>query len=255
MAPEAIVEAAMAQRKQNKSPSTSALPPQLATVNRHAAGIDVGADTPDVAVPPPDDPQPVRGFGACTADLEALADWWAACGVTTVALESTGVSWSPLFEWLEPRGFEVILVDPQQGHRLTGRPKHDGHAGQWWQRLHTVGLLAGAFRPADHVWVRRRYLRQRAMLLTSAGQHLQHRPKAVTPMHLKLPHVVSAITGVTGRAMIRAMLAGERHPVQVAQRRDDRGHHDQEASAKALRGQWREEPLLALAQAVALAAV
>jgi transposase len=124
----------MAQRKQQKSPSKSALPPQLATVNRHAAGIDVGADTHDVAVPPSDAPPPGRGFGACTADLEALADWFAACGVTTVALESTGVSWRPLVELLETRGFEVLLVDPQQGHRLTGRPKSDGHDGQWGQR-------------------------------------------------------------------------------------------------------------------------
>ncbi len=242
----------MAQRKQKKSQSKSSLPPPLATVNLHAAGIDVGADTHDVAVPPPDDPQPVRCFGACTADLEALADWLAACGVTTVALEATGVYGIPLFELLETRGFEVLLVDPQQVHRLKGRPKSAVHDCQWLQRLPTFGLLAGAFRPADQVCGLRSYLRQRAMLLTYAGQHIQHRQKALTQMNIKLQHGVSEITGVTGMAMIRAILAGERNPVKLAQLRDDRGHQDQEAIATAWRGQWREEHLLALAQAVAL---
>lgn len=242
----------MAQRKQKHSRSTSPLPPQLASVNLHAAGIDVGAEAHYVAVPPSDDPQPVRCFGACTADLEALADWLAGCGVTTVALESTGVYWIPRFALLETRGFEVLLVDPQPVHRLKGRPKRDVHDCQWLQRLHTFGLLAGAFRPADQVCVLRSYLRQRAMLLTYAGQHIQHRQKALTQMHLQRQHVVSAITGVTGMAILRAILAGERDPGTLAQLRDDRCHQDQEAIAKAWRGQWREEPLFALAQAVAL---
>jgi transposase len=242
----------MAQRKQKHSRSPSSLPPQLATVNLHAAGVDVGAETHYVAVPPTDDPEPVRCFGACTADLEALAAWLAACEITTVALESTGVYWIPLFELLETRGFEVLLVDPQQVHKLKGRPKSDVHDCQWLQRLHTFGLLAGAFRPADQVCVLRSYLRQRAMLLTYAGQHSQHMQKALTQMNIKLQHVVSELTGVTGMAIIRAILAGERNPVKLAQLRDYRCHQDQEAIAKALHGQWREEHLFALAQAVAL---
>jgi transposase len=159
----------MAPRKRKATQATPALPPQLAAVNLHAAGIDIGAEAHFVAVPPSDDPQPVRGFGAYTADLEALADWLTTCGITTVALESTGVYWIPLFELLETRGFEVLLVDPQQVQKIRGRPKSDVHDCQWLPRLHTFGLLASAFQPADHVCVLRSYLRQRAMLLTYAG--------------------------------------------------------------------------------------
>ena len=176
----------------------------------------------------------MRCFGAYTVDLEALADWLALCGITTVALESTGVYWIPLFELLESRGFEVLLVDPQQVQKIKGRPKSDVHDCQWLQRLHTFGLLASAFRPPDQVCVLRSYLRQRAMLLTYAGQHIQHMQKALTQMNLKLQHVVSDLTGVTGMAIIRAILAGERDPVQFAHLRDYRCQHDEATIAKAL---------------------
>jgi transposase len=242
----------MAHRKKPQRRSQPALPPQLAAVNLHAAGIDVGAAAHYVAVPPSDDPQPVRRFGAYTVDLEAVADWLAACGITTVALESTGVYWIPLFELLEGRGFEVLLVDPQQVQKIKGRPKSDVHDCQWLQRLHTFGLLAGAFRPPDQVCVLRSYLRQRAMLLSYASQHIQHMQKALTQMNLKLQHVVSDVTGETGMAILRAILAGERDPVQLARLRNYRCHHDEETIAKALHGQWREEHLFALGQAVAL---
>jgi transposase len=181
-----------------------------------------------------------------------LADWLAACGSTTVALESTGVYGIPLFELSECRGFEVLLVEPQQVQKLKGRPKSDVHDGQWLQRLQTFGLLAGAFRPPDHGCVLRSYRRQRAMLLSYASQPIQHRQKALTPMNLKLQHVVSDVPGETGMAIMRAMLAGERAPAQWARLRNDRGHHDEETIAKALHGQWREEHRFALAQAVAL---
>jgi hypothetical protein len=115
--------------------ATSALPPQLAAVNLHAAGIDVRPETHYVAVPPSDDAQPVRRVGAYTVDLEALADWLAACGITTVALESTGVYWIPLVELLETRGFKVRLVDPRQVQKIQARPKSDVHNCQWPQRL------------------------------------------------------------------------------------------------------------------------
>lgn len=242
----------MASRKPKAAQAPPGLPPQLAAVNLHAAGIDIGAEAHFVAVPPSDDPQPVRSFGAYTADLETLADWLATCGITTVALESTGVYWIPLFELLETRGFEVLLVDPQQVQKIRGRPKSDVYDCQWIQRLHTFGLLASAFRPADQVCVLRSYLRQRAMLLTYAGQHIQHMQKALTQMNIKLQHVVSDLTGVTGMAIIRAILAGERDPVTLARLRDYRCQHSEETIAKALYGQWREEHLFALAQAVAL---
>jgi transposase len=169
-----------------------------------------------------------------------------------VALESTGVYWLPLFARLACRGFEGLLVDPPQVQKMKGRPKRDVHDCQWLQRLHTFGLLAGAFRPPDQVCVLRRYLRQRAMLLSSASQHIQHRQQALTQMNLKLQHVVSDVTGETGMAIMRAILAGERDPVQLARLRNDRCHHDEETIAKSLHGQWREEPLCALGQAVAL---
>jgi transposase len=169
-----------------------------------------------------------------------------------VALESTGVYWIPLFELLETRGFEVLLVDPQQVQKIQGRPKSDVHDCQWLQRLHTFGLLAGAFRPPDQVCVRRSSLRQRAMLLTYASPHIQHRPKALTQMNLQLQHVVSDVTGETGMAIRRAMLAGERDPVKLARLRNDRCHHDEATIAKALHGPWREEHPCALGQAVAL---
>jgi transposase len=139
----------MAQRKQKRAQSKSTLPPQLAAVNLHAAGIDIGAEAHWVAVPPSDDPQPVRRFGAYTADLEALADWLATCGNPTMALESPGVYWIPLFELLETRGCAVHLIDPQQVKQIKGRPKCDRLDCQWLQRLHPFGLLAGAFQPAD----------------------------------------------------------------------------------------------------------
>jgi transposase len=202
-------------------------------VNLHAAGIDVGAEEHWAAVPPCDDPQPVRRFGANTADLEALADWLWECDVTTVALESTGVYWIPLFELLETRGFQVVLVDPSKLPR-NSRPKTDVHDCQWLQRLHTYGLLSACFRPEDQVVVLRSYLRQRATLLADAARDIQHMQKALTQMNIKLQHVVSDITGVTGLAIIRAILAGERDPLQLARWRDPRCKQDEAAIAAAL---------------------
>lgn len=250
--PVVIVEAAMAQRQRKAPRSQSSLPPQWAAVNLHAAGIDVGAEVHYVAVPPSDDPQPVRRFGASTADRDALATWLTACGITTVALESTGVYWIPRFALFEARHCEVFLVDPHQVQKLKGRPKSDVLDCQGLQRLHTFGLLASAFRPVDQGCVLRSYLRQRAMLLIYASQHIQHMQQALTQMHSKWQQVGSDVPGVTGLAIIRALLAGERAPVQLARLRHYRCQHAEDAIAKALHGQWREEPLVALAPAVAL---
>jgi transposase len=243
------------------------MPPQpaepLRVTHPHAAGIDIHAAEhwvavpPDHAPPPPADHPPglpphVRKFGACTADLEALADWLNACRITTVAMESTGVYWIPLFELLERRGFEVRLVDPRQAKRAPGRPKTDCLDCQWLQRLHCYGLLSAAFRPDDQVVVLRSYLRQRQMLIQYGGQHIQHMQKALEQMNVKLTEAVSDITGVTGLAIIQAILRGERDPLKLARLRNDKCKRTQAEIARALAGNWREEHLFALQQALAL---
>ena len=241
----------MTPRKDNfPHPDPPVRSPSLQVVHPHAAAVDIGAAEHGVAVPPDRDAQPVRRFGTCTIDLEAIADWLLACDVTTVAMESTGVYWIPLFEVLEARGFQAILIDPRQAQRAPGRPKSDPRDCQWLQRLHAYGLLAGAFRPDDQVGVLRAYLRQRRMLITYASQHIQPMQKALEQMNLKLPEVVSDITGVTGMTIIQAIVAGARDTVRLAQLRDRRCQHSEEQIAKALQGTWRAEHLFALRQAV-----
>ncbi|MGA7497218.1 MAG: IS110 family transposase [Isosphaeraceae bacterium] len=233
-------------------PLTSKPQPALTVKNPRAAGIDVHDGVHWVAVPPDRDPQPVRPFGAFTVDLEAIADWFTQCGVDTVAMESTGVYWIPLYELLERRGFRVYLVDARAVAKVDGRPKTDIHDCQWIQRLHSYGLLEKAFRPQDDIVVLRGFVRQRQVLISYASQHIQHMQKALVLMNLKLTLVVSDIVGKTGMAIIKAILAGERDPVVLSQWRDERCKHTREEIAKALMGNWREEHLLALRQAVEL---
>jgi transposase len=257
------MEAAMTagkQKNQGKSEQSQA----LRVSHPHAAGIDVHAKEHWVAVPPNDAPPSspadrwahlpphVRKFGTCTADLELLADWLQACGVTSVAMESTGVYWIPLFELLERRGFQVYLVDPRQTRHAPGRPKTDVLDCQWIQRLHCYGLLAASFRPADQVVVLRSYLRQRQMLIRYGAQHIQHMQKALEQMNVKLAQVVRDITGVTGMAIIKAILRGERNARQLAKLRNDLCKRTEAEIARALYGNWRDEHLFALKQAVGL---
>jgi transposase len=246
-----------------KKPARPRAARQLRVTNPRAAGIDVHSDVhwvavpPEDATPPPSDhpanaPANVRSFGACTADLYQLADWLTACGVKTVAMESTGVYWIPLFELLEARGFEVYLVDPRQSRHAPGRPKSDVLDCQWLQRLHSYGLLSASFHPSDQVIVLRSYLRQRQMLVRYAGQHVQHMQKALEQMNVKLTEVVTDVTGVTGMAIIKAILAGERDPKRLAALRDPRCQRTRTEIARALQGSWRAEHLFALKQAVEL---
>jgi len=234
----------------------------LRITNPHAAGIDIHLAEHWVAVPPESAPPPpkghpanlpayVRKFATCTADLELLADWLTACGITTVAMESTGVYWITLFELLERRGFEVFLVNPRHTKQVPGRPKTDVLDCQWIQRLHSYGLLAASFRPADNVVVLRSYLRQRLMLIQYGGYHIQHMQKALEQMNVKLTVVVRDITGKTGLAIIKSILAGIRDPLQLAKHRDDRCKHTESEIARALYGNWRVEHLFALQQALA----
>lgn len=240
-------------RRKSKSQSfkLQSLPKQLQHINLNAAGIDIGSERHMVAVPEGRDEVAVREFGSFTADLNALADWLQRCGVTTVAMESTGVYWIPLFELLERRGFEVKLVDARHVKNVTGR-KSDILDCQWIQQLHTYGLLAGAFRPPDEICVLRSYLRQREMLTQTASMHIQHMQKALQQMNLLLHNVVSDITGVTGMKIIKAILAGERDPHVLASHRGQQCHNDRATIAKSLVGNYRVEHLFALRQAVDL---
>ena len=211
----------------------------------------MGASSHFVAVPADRTEQPVQEFEAFTADLYRLADWLAECGVKTVAMESTGVYWIPLFGVLEERGFEVMLVDPRRIKNVPGR-KTDVLDCQWLQQLHTYGLLSGAFRPEDEIRRLRSYLRQRAMLVEHAARHVQHMQKALTQMNVKLQHVIRDITGKTGMDIIEAIVQGERSPRRLARLRDPRTKSDERTIARSLQGHWRKEHLFELAQALEL---
>ena len=227
------------------------LPKQLQHINVNAAGIDIGAAQHLVAVPEGRAAVSVRQFGTFTGELQAIADWLEQCGVTTVAMESTGVYWIPLFELLEQQGFEVKLVDARQVKNVSGR-KSDVLDCQWLQQLHTYGLLAGAFRPAAEICVLRSYLRQKEMLTQASAQHIQHMQKALQQMNLLLHNVVSDITGVTGMRIIKAILGGQRSPQMLASLRDGRCHSSSETIAQSLVGNYRDEHLFALRQALEL---
>ena len=217
----------------------------------NAAGIDVGATSHFVAVPAGRAEQPVQEFEAFTADLYRLAHWLTECGVQTVAMESTGVYWIPLFEVLEERGFQVMLVDPRRIKNVPGR-KTDVVDCQWLQQLHSYGLLSGAFRPDGDIRRLRSYLRQRAMLVEYASHHIQHMHKALTQMNVKLQHVISDITGKTGMDIMEAIAGGERNPRTLARLRDPRIKADEATIAKSLQGHWREEHIFELTQALEL---
>jgi transposase len=221
----------------------------LQVINPDAAGIDVHSDMHMVCVPADRDPNPVRQFGANTADLQAIVTWLKKCGVKTVALESTGVYWIALFELLESEGFEVKLVEPGQLSRCGARPKTDVLDAQWIQRLHSYGLLRGSFRPPDSILALRAYSRQRQMQVRYAASHVQHMQKAMEQMNVKLTEVVNSITGVTGMLIIKAMLDGERDAAKLAALRDGRCHSSEDEIALALQGTWRPEHLFELRQA------
>lgn len=214
-----------------------------------SAGIDVGALELFVAVPGDRDTQSVRSFGSFTEDLIALANWLEQCRIKTVAMESTGVYWIPLYQILQSRGIEVCLVNARHVKNVPGR-KTDVLDCQWLQYLHSVGLLRASFRPSDQICVLRSYLRHRDTLVKIAASHIQHVQKALNQMNVHLHHVVSDITGVTGLAIIDAILAGERNPCALASLRDRRIKATEATIAKALAGDYRTEHLFTLKQAL-----
>jgi transposase len=213
----------------------------------NAAGIDIGAREIYVAVPPDRDEHPVRVFETFTEDLQAMAQWLKTCGITTAAMESTGVYWIPLYEVLEAHGVKPCLTNARHMKNVPGR-RTDWHECQWLQYLHSVGLLRAAFRPDAEVCAVRAILRQRKELVEMAGQHVQHMQKALTQMNLQIQHVISDLTGVTGLAIVDAILDGERDPAVLAKLRDPRIQASAETIQKSLVGTWQPEHLFVLRQ-------
>ncbi len=220
-------------------------------VHPNAAGLDIGADEIYACVPPDRDPQAVRAFATFTTDLHALADWLAQCGIDTVAMESTCIYWVPIYEILEARGMQVYLVNAQSLKIPPGR-KSDWKDCQWIQRLHLLGLLQASFRPDGEMTVLRTYLRHRAELIQHRAPHILHIQKALHQMNIQLDRVLTDITGVTGMAIIRAIVAGERDAVVLAQLRNPACKSSEEKLAKAMQGTWRAEYLFMIEQSLAV---
>lgn len=238
----------MKHHRPRRSPGKPRVSPTvLDRINPNVAGIDCGAAAHFVAVPPDRDSTPVQSFRTFTRDLLRLADWLAACRVTSVAMEATGVYWIPVYEILEARGFEVRLVNARHLKNVPGR-KSDVSDCEWIRELHSVGLLRGSFRPTDGIVALRAYLRHRQTLIESAGTYIQRMQKALVQMNLQLPLVVSDITGVTGLRILRDIVAGRRDPTLLAEHRDRRCRASKAEIIAALTGNYRPEHLFVLQQ-------
>jgi transposase len=217
----------------------------------NAAGLDIGSAEIVAAVAPDRDPEPVRVFGTFTPDLHALVDWLVARGIDTVALESTGVYWVPIYELLEQHGITPYLVNGRHVKMVPGR-KSDWSDAQWLQKLHSLGLLQPSFRPDGEIVALRTLVRYRTELIQHRAPHILHMQKALAQMNLQLSLVLSDITGVTGQAIVRAIVAGERDPVRLAAFRASNCKASEEQIVKALTGTWQAQQLFILQQALAL---
>jgi len=223
----------------------------LERLNANVAGIDCGSAAHYVAVPPERSASPVQSFKTFTSDLRRLADWLVACGVTSVAMEATGVYWIPIYDLLEARGLAVVLVNARHIKHVPGR-KSDVSDCEWLRDLHRVGLLRGSFRPTAGIVALRAYLRHRQSLVESAGMYVQRMQKALVQMNVQLPLVVSDITGVTGLKILRDIVAGHHDPGQLARHRDYRCRATEPEIIAALTGAYRPEHLFVLQQNLAL---
>jgi transposase len=219
----------------------------LEVIHPDAAGIDIGNESHYVAVPPSRDSQPVRRFGCTTAELKAMAAWLKQCGIRTVAMQSTGVYWVAVYDILEAASLEVYLVNARDTKNLPGR-KSDVQESQWLMKLHTYGLLRNSFRPSQEIRTMRTYWRQRNDLVQSAGRHILRMQKALTQMNLQLANVLSDVSGMTGQAIIKAILKGERDPRKLAALRDYRVRANEEQIAQSLEGNWQPDLLFVLKQ-------
>jgi transposase len=223
----------------------------LPVLHLNAAGIDVGSAEHYVAVAAHRDPQPVRKFGSFTADVHRMAQWLKTCQVETVVMQATGVYWVALYQILQEYGFDVQVVNARYTKSLPGR-KTDVQECQWLQQLHTFGLLNHSFRPPEQIQVLRSYMRQRENLVAAASMCVQHIQKALTEMNLQLANVISDITGTSGMAILRAMVAGERNPYKLAERKHSLIRATREEIAQSLQGNWRPELLFILEQSLSL---
>ena len=189
-------------------------------------------------MPPDRDENPVRVFAPSPKIWQQMARWLIHCGITTVAMESTGVYWIPLYDVLEQHGLKPCLVDARNMKNVPGR-RTDWHECQWLQYLHAVGLLRAAFRPEGEVCAVRVLMRHRSDLAEMSNQHIQHMHKALTQMNLQIHHVINDITGVTGLSIVDAILGGQRDPVELAKLRDPLIRASEETIRKSLVGNWR----------------
>jgi transposase len=222
---------------------------ELSCVNPNAAGLDIGSEEIVVAIPPDRDEQPVRAFATFTPDLQALVDWLVVCGIDTVVMESTGVFWVPIYEVLEQRGIRCYLVNARHIKSVPGR-KSDWNDAQWLQKLHALGLLQGSFRPDAEVRTLRTLVRYRAELIERRAPHINHMIQALKHMNIQLNLVLSDITGTTGLLILRAIVAGERDPMQLARFRNPGCKHTEAEIAKALTGNWQDAQLFILRQSL-----
>ena len=220
---------------------------RLEVVHPDAAGIDIGNESHYVAVPPTRDSESVRRFGCTTAELKEMGDWLKQCGIRTVAMQSTGVYWIAVYDILEEVGLEVYLANARETKNLPGR-KSDVQESQWLMKLHTYGLLRNSFRPSQEIRTLRTYWRQRNDLVRAAGRHIQRIQKAMTQMNIQLANVLSDVSGMTGQAIVKAILGGERDPQKLADFRDARVKASKEEIARSLEGHWQEDLLFVLRQ-------
>src|SRR3954467_14710950 len=232
----------------NRTPKKRPLD-DLACVYPNAAGLDIGSAEIVVAVPPGRDAEPVRVFATFTSDLHALLAWLLACGIATVAMESTGVFWIPIYELLEQHGITPYLVNARHVKTVPGR-KTDWNDAQWLQKLHALGLLQASFRPDAEIRTLRTLVRYRSELIRHRAPHINHMIQALKHMNIQLNLVLSDITGTTGLAILRAIVAGERDPMQLAQLRNPGCKHTEAEIAKALTGRWQEAQLFILRQSL-----
>lgn len=224
---------------------------ELACVHPNAAGLDIGSAEIVVAIPPDRDPEPVRVFRTFTPDLHALVAWLVACSIDTVAMESTGVFWIPIYELLEQHGITPYLVNARHVKTVPGR-KSDWNDAQWLQKLHALGLLQGSFRPDAEIRTLRTLVRYRAELIERRAPHINHMIQALKHMNIQLNLVLTDITGVSGLAILRAIVAGERDPERLAQLRQTGCKHSEAEIAKALTGTWDDAHLFVLQQSLEL---